>query len=51
MFVVSPSLTTSGDLTLLLLAAAAKWLLVIVVVVVSGPDLARGPRPEALPRA
>jgi membrane protease YdiL (CAAX protease family) len=51
MFVVSPSLTTSGDLTLLLLAAAAKWLLVIVVVVVSGPDLARGTRPEALPRA
>jgi uncharacterized protein len=51
MFVVSPTLATSGDLTLLLLAAAAKWVLVIVVILVSGPELARGPRPEALPRA
>ena len=51
MFVVSPNLTTSGDMTLLLIAAAAKWLLVGVVIVVAGPDLARGPRPEALPAA
>ena len=49
MFVESPNLTASGDLTLLLIAAAAKWVLVDVVIVVAGPDLARGPRPEALP--
>jgi hypothetical protein len=36
---------------LLLLAALAKWALVIMVVAVAGPDLAKGPRPEALPRA
>ncbi|HEX2742369.1 MAG TPA: CPBP family intramembrane glutamic endopeptidase [Rubrobacter sp.] len=51
MFIVSPNLTTSGDMTLLLIAAAAKWLLVGAVIVVAGPDLARGPRPEALPAA
>ena len=51
LFVVSPNLTTSGDLTLLLLAAAAKWLLVVVVIVVAGTSLARNrrPEPEALP--
>jgi membrane protease YdiL (CAAX protease family) len=50
LFVVSPILTSSGDLTFLLLAAGAKWVLVVVVIVVAGPGLARGPRPEALPR-
>src|ERR671911_2475431 len=50
LFAVSPTLTSSGDLTLLLLAAGAKWVLVVVVVVVAGPGLARGPRPETLPR-
>jgi uncharacterized protein len=48
LFVVSPMLTSSGDLTFLLLAAGAKWVLVVVVIVVAGPGLARGPRPEAL---
>jgi uncharacterized protein len=42
-FVVSPGLSSSGDLTVLLLAAGAKWVLVLVVVVVAGPQLARGP--------
>jgi uncharacterized protein len=50
LFVVSPDLSSSGDLTVLLLTAGAKWVLVLVVVVVAGPQLARGPRPEA-PRA
>ena len=50
LFVVSPILTSTGDLTLLLLAAVAKWLLVVVVIVVAGPRLVRGPRPEVLPR-
>jgi uncharacterized protein len=52
LFVVSPSLTTSGDLTLPLLAAAAKWLLVVVVIMVAGTSLVRNrrPEPEALPR-
>jgi uncharacterized protein len=50
LFAVSPNLTTSGDLTPLLLAAGAKWVLVVVVIVVAGSSLARGPRPEALPR-
>jgi membrane protease YdiL (CAAX protease family) len=51
LFVVSPNLTTSGDLTLLLLAAAAKWVLVVVVIVVAGTSLVRNrrPEPEALP--
>jgi uncharacterized protein len=48
LFVVSPDLSSSGDLTVLLLTAGAKWVLVLVVVVVAGPQLARGPRPEAL---
>ena len=58
MFVVSPNLTSTGDLKLLLLAAAAKWLLVAVVIVVAGKSLVRSARPgpevlpsEALPRA
>ena len=50
LFAVSPTLTSTGDLTFLLLAAGAKWVLVVVVIVVAGPSLARGPRPEALPR-
>ncbi len=50
LFVVSPNLTSTGDLTLLLLAAAAKWVLVVVVIVVAGTSLVRGPRPEALPK-
>ena len=50
LFAVSPEVSSTGDLTLPLLAAGAKWVLVVVVVVVAGPGLARGPRPEALPR-
>src|SRR5918994_2796212 len=50
LFIVSPDVASTGDLTLPLLAAVAKWVLVVVVVVVAGPGLARGPRPEALPR-
>src|SRR5918995_5638524 len=50
LFVVSPEVSSTGNLTLPLLAAGAKWVLVVVVVVVAGPGLARGPRPEALPR-
>jgi uncharacterized protein len=58
LFVVSPTLTGTNDLTLLLLAAGAKWVLVVVVIVVYGPSLVRSKRPEpdvllpeALPRA
>jgi uncharacterized protein len=50
LFNVSPNLISTDDLTLPLLAAAAKWVLVVVVIVVAGPHLARGPRPEALPK-
>jgi membrane protease YdiL (CAAX protease family) len=50
LFAVSPTLTGTGDLTLLLIAAGAKWLLVVVVLVVAGPRLVRGSRPEALTR-
>jgi membrane protease YdiL (CAAX protease family) len=50
LFVVSPMLPSTGDLTLPLLAAGAKWVLVVVVIVVAGPSLVRGPRPETLPR-
>jgi membrane protease YdiL (CAAX protease family) len=50
LFIVSPEVASTGDLTLPLLAAVAKWVLVVVVIVVAGPGLARGPRPEALPR-
>lgn len=49
LFVVSPNLTSTGDLTLPLLAAGAQWVLVVVVIVVAGPSLVRGPRPETLP--
>src|SRR5215212_1201312 len=50
LFIVSPDVASTGDLALPLLAAVAKWVLVGIVVVVAGPGLARGPRPEALPR-
>jgi membrane protease YdiL (CAAX protease family) len=50
LFQVSPGPTSPGDFTLPLLAAGAKWLLVVVLVVVVGPNLARGPHPEALPK-
>jgi membrane protease YdiL (CAAX protease family) len=51
LFVVSPILPSTGDLTLLLLAAGTKWLLVVVVIVVAGTSLVRNrrPEPEALP--
>ena len=49
LFVVSPALSRTGDLTLPLLATGAQWVLVVVVIVVAGPSLVRGPRPEALP--
>jgi len=50
LFLVSPDVASTGDFALPLLAAVAKWVLVGVVIVVAGPGLARGPRPEALPR-
>jgi len=52
LFVVSPDVASTGDLTLPLLAAVAKWALVVVLILVAGPTLVRGPRPdpEALPR-
>jgi membrane protease YdiL (CAAX protease family) len=50
LFIVSPDVASTGDLTLPLLAAVAKWVLVLVVIVVAGPGLARGARPEALPQ-
>jgi uncharacterized protein len=50
LFRVSPAATSPGDFTLPLLAAGAKWVLVVVLVVVHGPNLARGPHPEALPK-
>ena len=51
LFVVSPVVAEGGSVALLLLAAAAKWTLVVVVIAVAGPGLAKGPRPEALPKA
>ncbi len=45
LFVVSPDVANTGDLTLPLLAAVAKWVLVVVVIVVAGPGLARGDQP------
>jgi membrane protease YdiL (CAAX protease family) len=50
LFVVSPVVAEGGSVALLLLAALAKWILVGVVVAVAGPGLAKGPRPEALPK-
>jgi hypothetical protein len=51
LFVVSPVVDEVGGLALPLLAAAAKWALVVVLIVVAGPGLAKGPQPEALPKA
>jgi uncharacterized protein len=51
LFVVSPVVAEGGSVALLLLAASAKWALVVVVIAVAGPGLAKGPRPEALPKA
>ncbi len=50
LFVVSPTMASADDLTLPLLAAAAKWVLVLAILLAAGPQLARGPHPEALPR-
>jgi hypothetical protein len=50
LFNVSPNVISAGDLTLPLLAVAAKGLLIVVLILVVGPNLARGPRPEALPQ-
>jgi membrane protease YdiL (CAAX protease family) len=49
LFNVSPNVISAGDLTLPLLAVAAKGFLIGVLILVVGPNLARGPRPEALP--
>jgi uncharacterized protein len=51
LFAVSPVIAEAGTVALLLLAAAAKWALVVVVIAVAGPGLAKGPRPEALPKS
>jgi len=51
LFVVSPAVAEVESVTLLLLAALAKWVLVGIVITIEGPGLAKGPRPEALPRA
>jgi len=50
LFLVSPVVAEGGSVALLLLAAAAKWALVVLVIAVAGPDLVKGPRPEALPK-
>jgi membrane protease YdiL (CAAX protease family) len=51
LFVVSPVVAEGGSTQLLLLAAVAKWVLVLGVLAMAGPGLAKGPRPEALPKA
>ena len=51
LFVVSPVVAGGASVGLLLLAAGAKLVLVVVIIAVAGPGLAKGPRPEALPRA
>jgi hypothetical protein len=51
LFVVSPVEAEAGSVVaLLLLAALAKWVLVGVVIAVAGAGLAKGPRPETLPK-
>jgi membrane protease YdiL (CAAX protease family) len=52
LFLVSPDVASTGDLTLPLLAAVAKWALVVVLILAAGPTLVRGPSPdpETLPR-
>jgi hypothetical protein len=49
LFDVSPVVDRAGGLILPLLAAA-KWVLVVVIITVAGPSLAKGQRPEALPK-
>lgn len=49
LFGVSPTVASAGGLALPLLAAAAKWLMVLTLILVTGPRLARAPRPETLP--
>jgi hypothetical protein len=51
LFVVSPVVSEGAGVALLLLAALAKWGLVGVVIAVAGAGLAKGPRPESLPKA
>ena len=51
LFVVSPVVAGGASVALLLVAALAKWALVAAVIAVAGPGLAKGPHPEALPRA
>lgn len=50
LFVVSPAVADAGGVALPLLAALAEWVLVGVVIAVSGSGLAKGPRPEVLPK-
>lgn len=50
LFAVSPVMVEAGGIALPVLAAVAKWVVVAVIVVIAGPGLARGLRPEALPR-
>jgi uncharacterized protein len=50
LFLVSPDVTSTGDLGLPVLAMVAKWVLVGIVLVIAGPSLVRGSHPEALPR-
>jgi uncharacterized protein len=50
LFLVSPEVSSTGDLGLPVLAMIAKWVLVGIVLVVAGPSLVRGSHPEALPR-
>jgi uncharacterized protein len=52
LFLVSPDVASTGDLTLPVLAAVAKWALVVVLILVAGPTLVCGPSPdpETLPR-
>jgi uncharacterized protein len=51
LFVVSPVVADAGDVALPLLAVGAQWVLAGVVIAVAGPGLAKGQRPEALPKA
>lgn len=48
LFLISPSVSVSGDLLLPLLAMGAKWLLVAVIVFVCGPALTRRPAAQAV---
>ena len=50
LFIVSPVVAEVGGTALPLLVAAAKWALVVVLIALAGPGLAKGARPEALPK-